>query len=137
MERIVVGFDGSENSKKALARAAEIANGATVAVVSAIKVELLIRDPSGAVRPEDPAEVDARTQALADAREFLEGRGITGVYIEGHGNPADVIVQEATDSGADLIIVGTRGQNAAQRLFMGSVSTNVVHHAPCDVLVVR
>lgn len=137
MERIVVGYDGSENSKKALARAAEIANGATVAVVSAIKVELLIRDPSGAVRPEDPAEVDARTQALADAREFLEGRGITGVYIEGHGNPADVIVQEATDSGADLIIVGTRGQNAAQRLFMGSVSTNVVHHAPCDVLVVR
>jgi nucleotide-binding universal stress UspA family protein len=48
-----------------------------------------------------------------------------------------VIVQEAEDSGADLIIVGTRGHNAAQRVLMGSVSTNVVHHAKCDVLVVR
>jgi nucleotide-binding universal stress UspA family protein len=53
------------------------------------------------------------------------------------GNPAEVIVQEAEDSGADLIVVGTRGLHATKRLFIGSVSTNVVHHAPCDVLVVR
>jgi nucleotide-binding universal stress UspA family protein len=59
------------------------------------------------------------------------------VYIEGHGNPADVLVEEAEESGADLIVVGTRGLNAARRLVLGSVSTNVVQHAPCDVLVVR
>jgi nucleotide-binding universal stress UspA family protein len=137
MERIVVGFDGSEHARKALARAADIANGATVAVVSAANVQRLLRDPAQGVSPEDPAEAEARTKALAEAREYLEGRGIKGVYVEGHGNPADVIVQEAEESGADLIVVGTRGLNAAQRLFMGSVSTNVVHHAPCDVLVVR
>jgi nucleotide-binding universal stress UspA family protein len=137
MERIVVGFDGSEHARKALERAADIANGATIAVVSSANIERLVRDPSGAVLPEDPAEVEARTKALAEAREYLEGRGFTGVYVEGHGNPADVIVQEAEESGADLIVVGTRGLNAAQRLIMGSVSTNVVHHAPCDVLVVR
>ena len=137
MERIVVGFDGSEHGRKALARAADIAGAATVAVVSSAKVERLVRDPAGAVRPEDPADVDARTQALAEAREYLEGRGVKGVYVEGHGNPADVLVQEAEDSGADLIVVGTRGLNAAQRVLLGSVSTNVVHHAKCDVLVVR
>jgi nucleotide-binding universal stress UspA family protein len=137
MERIVVGFDGSEHARKALERAAEISNGATIAVVASAKVEQLVRDPSGAVRPEDPADVEARTQALAEAREFLDGRGITGVYVEGHGNPADVIVQEAEESGADLIVVGTRGLSTARRVLMGSVSTNVVHHAPCDVLVVR
>ena len=59
------------------------------------------------------------------------------MFVEGHGNPADVIVQEAEESGADLIVVGTRGLGATRRAFMGSVSTNVVHHAPCDVLVVR
>lgn len=137
MERIVVGFDGSEHSHKALERAAEIAGGATVAVVSSAKVERLMRDPAGGVRPEDPADVETRAQALAEARKYLEDRGVNAVYIEGTGNPADVIVQEAEETNADLIIVGTRGLSAAKRAFMGSVSTNVVHHAPCDVLVVR
>jgi nucleotide-binding universal stress UspA family protein len=137
MERIVVGFDGSEHSRKALERAADIAGQATLAVVCAADVAKLMRDPAGGVSPVDPADAEARTKALAEAREYLEGRGLKGVYIEGHGNPADVIVQEAEESGADLIVIGTRGLNAARRLVMGSVSTNVVHHAPCDVLVVR
>jgi nucleotide-binding universal stress UspA family protein len=137
MERIVVGFDGSEHSHKALERAADLAGGATLAVVVAANVSPLMRDPAGGASPVDPADAEARTKALAEAREYLEGRGVNGVYVEGHGNPADVIVQEAEQSGADLIVVGTRGLNAARRLFMGSVSTNVVHHAPCDVLVVR
>jgi nucleotide-binding universal stress UspA family protein len=137
MERIVVGFDGSEHARKALQRAAEIANGATVAVVSAANVTPYLRDPAGGVGPVDPADAEARTKALAEAREFLEGKGVNGVYVEGHGRPADVIVEEAEESGADLIVVGTRGHGATRQLFMGSVSTNVVHHAPCDVLVVR
>lgn len=137
MQRIVVGFDGSEHSRKALERAADIADGATVAVVSSANVQRLLRDPSGGASPVDPADAEARANALAQAREYLEGRGVKGVYIEGTGNPTDVIVQEAEDSGADLIVVGTRGLSAARRTFMGSVSTNVVHHAPCDVLVVR
>ena len=135
MKRIVVGFDGSDNGRKALARAAEIANGATVAVVSATSPTTFMRDPG--VSKEDPADVEARTDALAEARKYLEEKGITGQYITGHGNPADVIVAEAEDSGADLIIVGTRGHNAAHRVLLGSVSTNVVHHATVDVLVVR
>ena len=137
MERIVVGFDGSEHARKALERAADIANGATVAVVSAVNVKRLMRDPAGGVDPIDPADAEARQQALAEAREYLEGRGINGVYVEGTGNPADVIVQEAEENGADLIVVGTRGQSTPRRMVMGSVSTNVIHHAPCDVLVVR
>src|SRR5579862_5768697 len=136
MERIVVGFDGSEHAQKALSRAADIANGATLAVVAAAgPSSLRVRDMG--LNPEDPVDAEARKQALAQAREYLEGRGVNAVYIEGHGTPADVIVQEAQESGADLIVVGTRGLNAAQRVVLGSVSTNVVHHASCDVLVVR
>ncbi len=135
MERIVVGFDGSEHSRKALERAADISDGATLAVVSAANVTRYLRDPG--LKPVDPADAEARTKALAEAREYLEGRGINAVYIEGHGRPADVIVQEAEESGADLIVVGTRGHGSAAQLFMGSVSTNVVHHATTDVLVVR
>jgi nucleotide-binding universal stress UspA family protein len=137
MERIVVGFDGSEHSRKALERAADLAGGATLAVVCAADVARLVRDPAGGASPVDPADAEARANALAEARRYLEGRGLVGVFIEGTGHPADVIVQEAAESGADLIVVGTRGLNAAKRLVMGSVSTTVVHHAPCDVLVVR
>jgi nucleotide-binding universal stress UspA family protein len=139
MERIVVGFDASEHSRKALARAADISNGATLAVVCAAKPERLMRDPAGGTAPVDPADAEARSEALAEARKYVEGRGLKGEFIEGHGNPADVIVQEAEESGADLIVVGTRGMSTAKRALklMGSVSTNVVHHAPCDVLVVR
>jgi nucleotide-binding universal stress UspA family protein len=46
-------------------------------------------------------------------------------------------VRQASDEGADLIVVGTRGLNVAQRALLGSVSTKIVHHAACDVLVVR
>jgi nucleotide-binding universal stress UspA family protein len=134
MERIVVGYDGSEHARKALARAADIANGATLAVVSAVHVEGFL---GGAVSPVDPAEAEARTKALAEAREYIEGRGVKADFIEGTGNPGDVLVQEAEESGADLIVVGTRGRNAPKRLALGSVSTNVLHHSKCDVLVVR
>ncbi|MDQ6779440.1 MAG: universal stress protein [Actinomycetota bacterium] len=137
MERIVVGFDGSEHSRKALERAADIANGATVAVVAAANVTPYLRDPAGGVAPIDPADVEAREKALAQAREYLAGRGVRGEFIAGVGRPADVLVQEAQESGAELIVVGTRGHGAARQLFLGSVSTNVVHHATCDVLVVR
>jgi len=135
MERIVVGFDGSDQAREALERAADIAGGATVAVVSSANVRTFFR--GAGLSPVDPADAEAREKALADAREFLEGRGVNGVYIEGHGSPADVIVQEAEESGADLIVVGARGLGAAKRIALGSVSTNVVHHAHCDVLVVR
>ena len=137
MKRIVVGFDGSENSHKALERAADLADGAVVAVVCSAGVRRLMRDPAGGASAIDPADEDARSNALAEAREYLEGRSIEGAYVEGVGNPADVMVQEAEASGADLIVVGTRGLHATKRLFLGSVSTKVVHHAPCDVLVVR
>jgi nucleotide-binding universal stress UspA family protein len=53
------------------------------------------------------------------------------------GTPDEVLCDLAAQLKADLIIVGARGQNAAQRFLLGSVSDRVVHHAPCPVLVVR
>ncbi len=139
MERIVVGYDGSEHGQRALERAAMIAqaSGARLSIVSSAKISTLVRDPGGGAAPVDPAEAEAREKALAAAREYMASQGMAADFVEGHGNPADVLLQEAEATSADLIVVGTRGLNAAQRLLLGSVSTNVLHHAPCDVLVVR
>jgi nucleotide-binding universal stress UspA family protein len=82
-------------------------------------------------------ERQERTANLREAESLLAGKGVTHRTIEGHGDPADVIVEEANDVSADLIIVGTGGRSAPARSLLGSVSTRVLHLAPCDVLVVR
>lgn len=53
------------------------------------------------------------------------------------GPPRQVIIEEAERWSADLIIIGSRGLGAWNRLLLGSVSSAVVHHAPCSVEVVR
>ena len=53
------------------------------------------------------------------------------------GPPKNVILDEAETWGADLIVVGSHGYSAWQRLLLGSVSQTVVSHAKCSVEVVR
>jgi nucleotide-binding universal stress UspA family protein len=53
------------------------------------------------------------------------------------GNPASEIVDEALKWSADLIVLGSHGYSAIERLFLGSVALSVVGHAPCSVEVVR
>ena len=135
MRNIVVGYDGSETGKRALERAAELAkDGATVTVVSAVHVHPGLGRSGGSLEPDELSE---RRQELAEAKTVLSGKGIESSLVEGRGEPAEVIVEEAKQSGADLIVVGSRGLNVASRVLLGSVSTKVLHDAPCDVLVVR
>jgi nucleotide-binding universal stress UspA family protein len=53
------------------------------------------------------------------------------------GPPRQVIVDEAESWGADLIVMGSRGLGAWNRLLLGSVSSAVLHHAKCSVEIVR
>lgn len=53
------------------------------------------------------------------------------------GSPGQAIVDEAESWGADLIVMGSRGQGTWSRLLLGSVSSAVVHHAKCSVEIVR
>jgi nucleotide-binding universal stress UspA family protein len=53
------------------------------------------------------------------------------------GSPRQVIVDEAENWGADLIVMGSRGLGAWNRLLLGSVSNAVLHHAKCSVQIVR
>jgi nucleotide-binding universal stress UspA family protein len=53
------------------------------------------------------------------------------------GAPGPVLCERAEALGADVVVVGSRGRGAIRRALLGSVSTYVVHNAPCPVLVVR
>jgi nucleotide-binding universal stress UspA family protein len=132
--KIVVGYDGSDHGKRALDRAAAMGGDTShVVVVAAAEPRVGTGMTEGAHL--DPSEVEQRRQDLEGARVFLSERGIDAETVEGQGDPGSVIVKAAED--ADLVIVGSRGLNSFQRILLGSVSSKVVHRAPCDVLVVR
>jgi nucleotide-binding universal stress UspA family protein len=54
-----------------------------------------------------------------------------------YGDPAAVILKSASETGADLIVMGTHGRTGLRRLLMGSVAEQVVREASCPVLTVR
>ena len=134
MRPILVAYDGSEGAKRALEVAADRANGPPVTVVSVAELLPQFGRAGAMLLPEEDEE---RKRELADAMQILKARGVTAKAVERRGDPAEAIVDEAMQEGAELIVVGTHGLNAAKRWLMGSVSTRVVQHAPCNVLVVR
>ena len=142
---IVVGTDGSPDATRALRVTVNLAAErpeVEVHVVSANQA-LTIGELDSIARslPEEYQQVlHSRLRAdsrLAAARNLFEEAGITAVYHDIDGDPTDALLDAVTATGADLLIVGSRGEGAAKRLLHGSVSTKVLHHAPCAVLVVK
>jgi nucleotide-binding universal stress UspA family protein len=76
-------------------------------------------------------------ELLAAVAERAEAAEIRCTTMAADGNAVDAICQQASAFDAQLIVVGSHGWGAARRLFSGSVSTGLVHSAPCPVLVVR
>jgi nucleotide-binding universal stress UspA family protein len=135
MKSIVLAYDGSEAAKRALGRTAELANGAAVTIVSAVHVMPAMGRGMSAI---DQDEVEERRGELHDAAAYLESHGIKAQTVELHATDiGEAVVEHAKEAGADLIVVGTGEKSLAERIILGSVSTKVVHDAPCDVLVVR
>jgi nucleotide-binding universal stress UspA family protein len=139
MPGIVVGVDGSGHSRKALERAAAEAvdHGAPLTVLT---IHQAVRDVYGSAShyTDDPALTDkAREAAQAETDQVLAALGsrpasvtVTAV----HGLPADELIKAS--QGADMIVLGRRGQGGFARLVMGSVTNQVVQHAQCAVLIV-
>jgi nucleotide-binding universal stress UspA family protein len=139
MAGIVVGVDGSGHSRKALERAAAeaTAHGAPLTVLT---IHQAVRDVYGAVShyQEDAALTDkAKEAAQAETDQVLAGLGskpesvtVTAV----HGLPVDELIKAS--QGADMLVLGRRGFGGFARLTMGSVTSQVAHHAHCPVLIV-
>jgi nucleotide-binding universal stress UspA family protein len=83
------------------------------------------------------AEHERLDALLATTTEAAEKEGIDCTTVEADGAIVDAICWIATEHDAQLIVVGSHGWGAARLLLSGSVSTGLVHSAPCPVLVVR
>jgi nucleotide-binding universal stress UspA family protein len=137
MKTILIGYDETEPSKRALERSVELAEkfGSKLIVTSVAPVLIGSTRSAGPIDPVD--SVDRHKEELADARAFLEGRKVAAEYVPAVGEPADTIVELADERHVDLIVVGTREPNVLERLLGQSVSQSVSRQAHCDVLIVH
>jgi nucleotide-binding universal stress UspA family protein len=139
VHRIVVAFDGSEQSGKAVQAAATLA-GPLHGLLAVLNV-LESGKPFPGVAPEEFDSVgysERVHQAVVSRMEWtLKEMGIDYQCHQEQGHPAEAIVQFAETNAADLIAVGSRGLGGYKRLLLGSISDAVLHHAHCPVLIVR
>jgi nucleotide-binding universal stress UspA family protein len=130
MKTIMVGYDGTEPAKRALERAAEIAEAFDAALI----VTSVARLFEGA----SPSRASAyHAEQLREARAFLDERGRQAEYLNMLGDPAASIVKAAEEHAADLVVVGSREPRFAERLLRQSVSQTVSRKAHRDVLIVH
>ena len=70
-------------------------------------------------------------------RRAMEDDSVVSREVVRVGSPSSEIVAFAEDEQPDLIVMGTRGHTEFKKLFLGSISSQVLQHAPCPVTVVR
>lgn len=133
MEKILVAYDGSEPSKRALHTAATLgkAFGATIGVVSVVPRH----SGRSTIDPWDDPKVHA--DELIEARELLRAEGIEAKLLEPIGDPALMIERMVEKGGYDTVVVGTRDLSSIDRFLLGSVSEHVATHANATVVVAR
>ena len=136
MSRIVVGVDGSEHAVRALRWAVEDARrrGAGLSVVHAVPFPFNLADP---ILIPPPPEHDLQLAGLQVIDEALADVEVDDLDVQRTaviGQAASVLCDAAT--GAELLVLGSRGLGGFKGLLVGSVTQQVVAHAPCPVVVV-
>lgn len=141
-KKILLGSDGSDNALRAAHVAGELAKkfGSELTVLyvyefppALMAVEPWVADPSMFA----PPQPDVQNSVARRTGRILDEFGLK--YEDEHevGHAAQEIVRVAEAGKFDLIVIGSRGLGGFQRLMLGSVSDQVLHHAHCPVLVVK
>lgn len=143
--RVMLAFDGSAGAESARDLVARLSwpEGTAITVVAVLERHAdLVGAPDFAIAPSNSD--DGEGALLADLQEMM--RSAAAPLRVGHrqvdtrvvrGRPASALLDEAQALQPDLIVIGNRGHGPFATLLLGSVSTEVVDHAPCPVLVAR
>jgi nucleotide-binding universal stress UspA family protein len=132
--RIAVAFDGTPESKAALHAAEALAarSNAAIEVLTVVAPPVAIPGAAGygyvPAEPPDPDRIVTDAIGSVDDRLAAHGRRLDG--------PPASRLAEACEDGVDLLVAGSRRYGPAMRVLLGSVSTQLIHMAPCPVLVV-
>jgi nucleotide-binding universal stress UspA family protein len=152
MRTIVVGYDGTEQSERALERAADLARALTarLIVVSVGHVPIVTAAdpalPAGVTGfpvpmesvPAPPPEEGDETEALLErARSRLAALDVDAEYVSELGDPAARLLEVADEREAELIVVGSRERSFLERLLADGIDEKLARKAHRDVLLVH
>ncbi len=137
-KRILVGFDGSEPSKRALSAALALAHESAGEVLALTAV----RAPEAA---ELEGEVDDAlrdadgplAKAIAWGKQESKRAGVTCTFRKQIGHAAELLTRLADENKHDLLVLGRRGRSPVKHWLIGSTTDRIVDHAPCAVLIVH
>ena len=147
--RILVAIDGSENSNRALELAATMAKSfdSELMILNVIPAPtVMITVPIGfGVGPNGVSEYYSQQELFANqfvenAVSMIKSKRVTRFsteVIRASKSVVEEIIETAARRKVNLLVIGTRGLGGFRKLLQGSVSSGVVTHATCDVLVVR
>lgn len=128
MDKILVGVDGSEHSKKALAEAIKIGKKFEAEITV---VNVFYPTPTPSAHEFSHKILEEAKTVLEDEKVKYELASVTGT------NPSKVITDMAAQGKFDLIVIGSRGVGAAHALVLGSVCNRISCESPVNVLIVK
>ena len=141
--RIVVGVDGSDGAKSAVRWCARYARSLEAEVTAVAVVEpkvALVPPPDTYADAMHEAEAEEREKALATLEtEWCRPLREAGVRFEARpllGDPAGMLMEMATELGADLLVVGRRGRGGILEALVGSVPRKLLHYAGLPLVIV-
>jgi nucleotide-binding universal stress UspA family protein len=137
MAGIVVGVDGSPQSQNALGWALNESalRKAALTVVAVTPAAASIWGITGQFDPSEETQEKVQHAAQEIVDKAVARHGGQSVTVRTvNGVPAEELIKAS--EGADLLVVGARGVGGFRRLVMGSVSSQVSHHAHCPVVIV-
>ncbi len=138
MQTILVAYDDTEPSRRALDRAATLAEAFGSQVLVTSIAPLHYSSPRLTLTVKERGEgLAAREEDMQQAKAILEERGIASDALVARGDPASAIARLAEENDVDIVVVGTRELGSLQRLLGQSVSQAVSRRVRCDLLIVH
>jgi len=138
---ILLATDGSECALKAAGVAATLASkfASRLTIINVYQPVPMVGPFGEAINlgMNDNYIDTVQDDAINSASRIVDGHDVPYQCRKEIGPPEAEIVRVAEEEVCDLIVLGSRGLNAVESFFLGSVSNHVTHHAHCPVLIVR
>ena len=148
LQKVLVSTDGSDNANRAVQAAATLAkqNSAELLIIHVVSeaipaqyapigINTPVADYTNYFKTIEEQGRSLVNQAVESAKRTASN--VRGEVLRTISSTVEAIVEISEKEHADLIVVGTRGLGGFKKLLLGSVSSGILSHAHCSVLVVR